>query len=156
MKKLIFISVISLSFFSCEEKSTVETTALEMQKNARFEEGSLPKVDPTMSTPEFFLGSGFGPGFMSFIRTRNFDLALQFTSKESIDKHGRDNILKKYENLKIDYNLIRTSKEEVGGKTILRYKTNEYATSKFKDFTVVVENDSCKLVLPDNIEDFLK
>ena len=156
MKKLIFISFISFSIFSCEEKSAIETKTSELQKDAILQKDDFIKVDPTMSSPELFLGSGFGPGFMSFIRARNFEMALKFTSKESIDKHGHDVILEKYKNMKIDYILTRASKEEVGDKVILRYKTNEYATSKFKDFTVAIENDSCKIVLPDNLEDFLK
>jgi hypothetical protein len=93
---------------------------------------------------------------MSFIKTQNFEIALQFTSKVSIDKHGREVILDKYKSLKTNYTLKKVSTSKNGAETILRYTTNEFATSKFKDFVVVVENDSCKILLPDNLEEFLK
>lgn len=153
MKRLVFIITLSLSLFSCG-KQEVETNSNASAQTEVKEEVSA--VDPSMSNPELFLGSGFGPAFMSFIRTQNFELALQFTSKESIEKHGADVILEKYKSLKTDYKFKRTSGKDEEGKTVLRNSTNEFATSKYKDFVVVVENDSCKLVLPDNLDEFLK
>lgn len=93
---------------------------------------------------------------MSFIKTQNFDLALQFTSKKSIEKYGREVILEKYKSLKTDYKLKKASMSVNGEEVVLRYTTNEFATSKFKDFVVVVENDSCKILLPNNLDDLLK
>jgi hypothetical protein len=58
--------------------------------------------------------------------------------------------------LKTNYILKKVSTSKNGAETILRYTTNEFATSKFKDFIVVIENDSCKILLPDNLEEFLK
>lgn len=150
MKSLIFIFATSVLLFSCgqkEVKSVSEPTAKVSEEVS---------VDPSMSNPELFLGSGVGPAFMSFVKTQNFDLALQFTSKVSIDKHGREVILDKYKSLKTNYTLKKVSTSNNGAETILRYTTNEFATSKFKDFVVVVENDSCKILLPDDLEDFLK
>jgi len=150
MKKLIFIISTSLFLFSCgqkEVKSESEpTTEISKQKNQ----------DPLWSDPNLFGGSGVGPAFMSFIRTQNFDLALKFTSKESIEKFGREVILEKYKSLKTNYELKKVSTSTIGEETTLRYTTNEFATSKFKDFVVVVENDTCRIVLPNNLDDFLK
>ena len=99
---------------------------------------------------------GFGKSFAGFLVYQNFDLAMKFTSKESIKKHGHEAILKFYKTYKFNYKLT-TSSESIDGKyTTLRYKTNETATGVTKDFVVIVENDSCKLVLPDNLKDFLK
>ena len=124
--------------------------------NSEIETADKGNVDVSLSTPELFGGSGFGIAFMSYIKTQNFDLALLFTSTESIDRHGRDIILDKYKSLKVDYSLNQVSKSVDGDYTTLRYTTNEFATSKYKDFVVVVENDSCKLVLPENLDEFLK
>ena len=150
MKSLIFIFATSLLMFSCEQKEvkSADKSVIEVSKEVI--------VDPSMSNPELFLGSGVGPAFMSFVKTQNFELALQFTSKESIDKYGREVILDKYKSMKTNYTLKKVSASKNGAETILRYTTNEFATSKFKDFVVVVENDSCKILLPDNLEDFLK
>ncbi len=150
MKSLIFVISTSLFLFSCGQKEvkSVSEPVAEVYKEV--------SVDPSMSNPELFLGSGVGPAFMSFIKTQNFEIALQFTSKVSIDKHGRQVILNKYKSLKTNYTLKKVSTSKNGAETILRYTTNEFATSKFKDFVVVVENDSCKILLPDNLEEFLK
>jgi hypothetical protein len=150
MKNLIFITAASLFLFSCGQKETksFDESNVEVSKEV--------VVDPSMSNPELFLGSGVGPAFMSFVKTQNFELALQFTSKESIDKHGSEVILNKYKSLKTNYTLKKVSTSKNGDETILRYTTNEFATSKFKDFIVVIENDSCKILLPDNLEEFLK
>jgi len=150
MKSLIFVISTSLFLFSCGQKEVKSVSELVAEVS---EEVS---VDPSMSNPELFLGSGVGPAFMSFVKTQNFELALQFTSKESIDKHGSEVILNKYKSLKTNYILKKVSTSKNGAETILRYTTNEFATSKFKDFIVVIENDSCKILLPDNLEEFLK
>jgi outer membrane lipoprotein-sorting protein len=150
MKSLIFVISTSLFLFSCGQKEvkSVSEPVAEVSEEV--------SVDPSMSNPELFLGSGVGPAFMSFVKTQNFELALQFTSKESIDKHGSEVILNKYKSLKTNYILKKVSTSKNGAETILRYTTNEFATSKFKDFIVVIENDSCKILLPDNLEEFLK
>lgn len=153
MKKLIFIFVVSFMLLSCDKTEAVKDEILPAKTEVSKD---MVKIDPSMSNPELFLGSGFGSAFMSFIKTQNFDMALQFTSKESIEKHGADVILNKFKSLKTNYTLTKTSTTKSGNKTTLRYTTNEFATSKYKDFVVVVENDSCKLVLPDNLDEFLK
>lgn len=153
MKRLVFIITLSLSLFSCGKQEVETNSNTSVQTEVKEE---VSAVDPSMSNPELFLGSGFGSAFMSFIKTQNFEMALQFTSKESIEKHGADVIINKYKSLKTDYTLVKASSSKSGSQTTLRYTTNEFATSKYKDFVVVVENDSCKLVLPNNLDDFLK
>lgn len=153
MKRLVFIITLSLSLFSCGKQEVETNSNASVQTEVKEE---VSAVDPSMSNPELFLGSGFGSAFMSFIKTQNFEMALQFTSKESIEKHGVDVILNKYKSLRTDYTLVKASSSKSGSQTTLRYTTNEFATSKYKDFVVVVENDSCKLVLPNNLDDFLK
>ena len=93
MKSLIFVIATSLFLFSCGQKevNSVDKSVAEVSKEV--------SVDPSMSNPELFLGSGVGPAFMSFIKTQSFEMALQFTAKESIDKYGREVILDKYKSL---------------------------------------------------------
>lgn len=118
--------------------------------------GSFAQI-PNINKPELFGGpNGFGSSFASFLVYKQFDLALKFTSKESIKKHGTEAILKFYRSYKFNYKLTRSSVDTDGKYVNLRYKTNEIATGVTKNFVVVVENDSCKLVLPDNLKDFLK
>ena len=152
MKSLFLFIVTLFVLTSCvESKSEVDSVSKPVSEASK-----EVNVDPSISDPELFLGSGFGSAFMSFIKVQNFELALQFTAKESIDKHGREVILDKYKSLKTNYTLKKVSTSVSGRETTLRYTTNEFATSKFKDFVVVVENDTCKVVLPNDLNDFLK
>lgn len=112
---------------------------------------------PGINSPSLFGGKdGFGKAFSGFVVYQNFDLAMKFTSRESIKKHGYEAVLKFYKSYKFNYKLTRSSMDVDGKYTNLRYKTNEIATGVTKNFVVVVENDSCKIVLPDNLSDFLK
>ena len=159
MKKIIVIVAASIAFTSCETKNTVEAKKIitEATLSQAEMQGPIESAFPGIDTPALFGGKdGFGQAFMGFITYQDFDMAMQFTSKESIDKFGADAILKKYKSFKFNYKLIRSSESVDGKYTILRYKTSEVATRVLKDFKVVVENDSCKLVLPDNLNDFLK
>lgn len=113
---------------------------------------------PNVNNPSLFGGGkdGFGKAFAGFLTYQNFDLALKFTSKESIKKHGSKAIMNFYKSCHFNYKLFKSS-ESVDGKYItLRYKTNQFGTGVTKDFTIVIENDSCKVVLPNNLSEFLK
>lgn len=152
MKKAILILVCSLVLFSCGNKETKETVIVKPVKSIE------AKVD--FSNPAVIGGSNFGNFFISMVKTQNYDMALKFTSKESKNKFGTDVILAKYKSFNFNYKLgnASISKVMVGDtlKYTLTYTTNEYATGKIKEMTLIVENDSCKLVLPDNLNDLLK
>lgn len=152
MKNLILIFGLIIFLASCGNKKAEDKVS----------KVSIPapvaKVDAKLefADPARVGGSSFGEFFISMIKTQNFDMALKFTSKESIDNFGSDVILNKYREFKYNYKLNLASINKEGNVYKLQYTTNEYATGKFKTMTVVVENDTCKLVLPEKIEDFLK
>jgi hypothetical protein len=161
MKKAILILACSLALVSCGNKETKEQIeAKQIFKEAKAEafNHSLPSID--FSNPALIGGSNFGNFFISMVKTQNYDMALKFTSTESKNKFGTATILAKYRDFNFNYKLgnASISKAIVGDtlKYILTYTTNEYATGKIKEMTLVVENDSCKLVLPDNLNDLLK
>lgn len=108
------------------------------------------------SNPSNVYGSNFGQFFISMLRTQNYDMALKFTSKESVKKFGAAKITEKYKSFNFNYKLVQKSITKDGGKTTIVYVTNEMATGKMKTMTLVVENDSCKVVLPANLGEFLK
>ena len=153
MKNLIVIlvvSVVSVVLISCSNKEVDNKVVVPI--NSVTEE--LIALD--FSNPAFMVGSSFGIFFVSMIRTQNYDMALKFTSKESIEKFGVDKIKVKYENFKFNYILAQKSITKKGNIFTIAYTTNEYATGKIKKMTVALENDSCKIVLPDNLDDLLR
>lgn len=148
MKNIITIVAI-LIFTSCSNKpsESTGTTSVAVSKM---------EVKSEFSNPSFMNGSTFGEFFLSTIRTQNIDLAVKFTSSGSIEKFGLDKIREKYETYNFNYKLSLKSIKQNADTFFLLYTTNEYATGKLKRMTVVLENDSCKLVLPDNIDELLK
>ena len=147
LKTLFLIVLVSLTFASCGTKEVSK----EVVSTASVVEDA--KVD--FSNPAFFAGSNFGEAFISMFKNQS-DLAVKFTSKGSLDKFGVDKVRDKYESFAYNYNLVLASSKVVNDTITLKFTTNEYATGKFKIMKVVVENDSCKLVLPDNLDDLLK
>lgn len=154
MKKIILIFGLSLILASCEDVqiNTVPVSPMVLETGVSIE----VKEKKEFSNPSFIAGSTFGEFFVSMLRTQNYDMALKFTSNGSKEKFGSESILKKYKSYDLNYSLKLKSVVQVADTFNLVYVTNEYATGKMKKMTVVVENDSCKLVLQDKNYDILK
>lgn len=156
MKKIALIFSLGFVLASCSDKKVeVDFTPSNPMAN---ETGVNVEVRDNLefSNPSFMAGSTFGEFFLSMIRTQNYDMALKFTSAGSIEKHGRAQIVEKYKSFNYNYNLTLKSSVQSKDTFMLSYSTNEYATGKLKKMTVVIENDTCKLVLPENLGDLLK
>lgn len=109
------------------------------------------------SNPFLIYGSSFGNFFQTMYKHGKFKDMLAFTSKESVDKFGREKILAFYENeLKFGYDIGERaiSSGTDGDVIILNYKSDVIATKRIIRMKVVVENDSVKIILPDNLKSF--
>lgn len=147
LKTLLLIVLVSLIFASCGTKET--------SKEVVSTASVVEEVKSDFSNPAFFAGSNFGEAFISMFKNQS-DLAVKFTSKGSLEKFGVDKVRDKYESFAYNYTLTLASVKTVNDTTTLKFTTNEHATGKFKTMKVVIENDSCKLVLPDKLDDLLK
>ena len=169
MKKFILISFLFLSLASCKnsdmpvqaqvktEESSVGISA-ELSRARMILESSapIPEAKIEFSDPAMIAGSSFGNFFISMIRTQNYEMAIKFTSKGSIKKFGRSTLLNEYSKFDFDYKLAQKSMKRNGDSITMVYSVNEYGTAKLKKFNLVLENDSCKLVVPDNIGNLFK
>jgi len=111
------------------------------------------------SNPAMIYGSDFGNMFKIFYAQGNYDYMLKFTSAKSIKKHGKDKVLEFYKNkFKFGYALgALKSETKENENIILNYPDAKvFATKKVVRIPVTIENDSCKIVLPDNLSEFLK
>lgn len=108
------------------------------------------------SNPSVFMGSDFGNFFRVLYAQGKFDEMVKFTSKSSLDKFGKDKVLNFYKNeLKFGYEIGAPHSQIVSGDTItLNYNANIIATKRVVRINVIVENDSCKIVLPEKINNF--
>lgn len=127
----------------------------------------VAEVDADTSTyvheanPAFYVapgmeGTDFGNFFNTLYKQGKFEDMLAFTSSQSINQFGKDVILEFYKNdLKFGYEIGKPHSQSVAGNiTTLNYDANIIATKKVIRISVVVENDSCKVVLPNNLHDF--
>ena len=92
----------------------------------------------------------------SFNIEDKYDDMIKFTSRESINEFGEDVIRDFYKNkMKFGYEIGKPHSQNVEGNVItLNYNGNIIATKTVIRINVVVENDSCKIVLPDNLKNF--
>lgn len=158
LKKITILSIFVIVLSSCGNKEVtvnpIPTTAMSSETGVDI--SVIDSKEKPFVNPALFQGSNFGEFFISMLRTQNYDMALKFTSKASIEKFGVNKIKEKYQNFKFNYNLKLSSSSEENNIITLKLSTNELATGKLKEMKVIIENDSCKLVLPDNIDNFLK
>lgn len=108
-----------------------------------------------LNDPAVFAGSDFGTYFSTLYRLGKFDEMIAFTSSESIKQRGREKVLDFYKNdLKLGYDMNLTSKTVSGDTTTLNYDANIIATKRVIRIDVVVESDTCKVLLPKDLKKF--
>lgn len=154
MKKIFYILLIA-SFASCDSVnvSKDKETNSKNQVSADVESDVLTPY----KNPFFIYGSDFGNFFQTMYKLGNYDQMIAFTSKESVDKFGKDVILDFYKNkLDFGYDIGKypLSNNVSGNVVTINYEANIMATKKIIRLNVVVENDSCKIVLPENLNKF--
>lgn len=135
-----FIIIFSLFIVSCQGNTEVERQDVPQKETVE-----------SMSNPAFMQGSDFGNLFQTLYRLGNFDDMMKFTSTGSIEHHGRDKVLKYYKTMEFGFTLKLVGQNVIGDTIQLNYTSRRVATKGVTRMLVVVENDTCKLVLPDNL-----
>lgn len=105
-----------------------------------------------MNNPVLMQGSSFGHIFQQLYKQGRWDDMLSFTSKKSILKFGENNILNYYKNTDFGYQMkLKSKTNQKDGSITLNYESQIQNTIKITRINVVIENDSCKILL-DNID----
>jgi hypothetical protein len=141
MKKIVVL-LFAIILVSCGTKEVSNTVVSEPIVESKIE----------FANPAFMSGSDFGSFFLSMLKTQNYDMAMKFVSKESIDLYGKEAIESALKGYQYNYNLNLVSVD--ASASVLKYTTNEFATGKFKTMRYVVENDTCKVILSKKLEIF--
>jgi hypothetical protein len=142
MKKIMTLIIASLVLVSCSEKK--EEKVLEVKVSEKKEE--IKKSE--FSNPAIIYGTDFLSFFKSLRKLGQYDKMISFTSLESIEKFGKEELKKKYENEFVNMsNSSLKSMDKIDENTyVMHYLNSEFSTKKAFDITVKVENDSTKLV----------
>jgi len=102
------------------------------------------------ANPTLIYGSDFGNFFKTMYVQQNYDTLLYYTSKKSIKKFGKENLLKYYKDIDFAYVMKLKSKTVHNDTITLSYVAMINATQRIVKLDVVVENDTCRLLV-DNI-----
>ena len=114
------------------------------------------KPNYVLNQPAFFMGCDFIK-FMQGCSVRgDYELMASFTYSKSIKKYGIEKVKMFYEKEAFNYRIKLKSIKESNGEYVMHYESNRFATNGIARFNVAIENDSCKLVLPESLSQFGK
>jgi hypothetical protein len=144
---LVLIFVVGITSCSSENKDLEVSTKL-VEKKTDLSQKQVVEKKGEFSNPAIIFGTDFLSFFKSLRKLGKFDDMIKFTASESIEKYGKSELLKMYEN---SFNNMSDSKllnlESNGeNKYTMYYSNSEFATKRAFDIKVVIENDSTKLV----------
>lgn len=161
MKNLTLVFLVLL-LASCSEVDVAPESLTVVKDNVSKEE-SKP-----FSNPAIIYGSDFGNFFQTLYIQGKYNEMIKFTSKISIDEFGENAILDYYKNeMAFGFNLgtpkssntINSIGQEVPSDYkdaihVLYYLSDIEATKVATNIAIVIESDSCKVLLPKEIGNF--
>lgn len=149
MKKFVFFILIAIfAFVGCTSKEKKDVTVNEVNN---VEE--VVVVEKPFSNPAIIYGSDFMSFMQSLRKTGNYEMMLQFTSSESVKKFGKEKVSKYYEEKFTNMSKLelKSITDNADGSKTMNYVNLTVATKSTASINVVIENDSCKLVLPTDL-----
>lgn len=145
-KPLFFIYLCVIVYFcSCEPPQ--KTYSQNNIESVPFEES----YSEPWNNPVLIQGSSFGHYFQQLYKQGQFEKMVQMTSQKSIEKYGRDSVLKYYKNIDFGYKMKLKSQTINNNITTLNYESIIMGTTKITRLDVVVENDTCRLLLDNTL-----
>lgn len=147
MKKSILVLLFLSLLASCSE---VNVNSVTLEKETQRTETKKQKETIDYSNPGFIMGSDFGTYFQSLRKHGKYEDMIKFTSSESLEKYGKENLVDSYKNMKFAYNLGKAKIREEGDVYVLYYtEADVYATRVLVEISILIENDSCKIIIDD-------
>ena len=102
------------------------------------------------SNPAFIYGSDFMSFMQSLRKTANYDMMIKFTASADVKKYGKATLKLYYTNKFTNMSKLKLKSvtDNADGSKTMTYVNLSMATKTIAPVTIVIENDSCKLVLP--------
>lgn len=152
MKKALIYIVLAIGIVAC---GTKETKVASIETNVKTEVPESVESKISYNDPSVFVGSDFGTFINLLYKQGKFDEMVKWTSSSTISKFGKGEVIEFYKNkMNFGYKLTKLHSKTVSGDTIiLNYQTDKFSPDRTVRIPVIVENDSCKLILS-NLEKF--
>lgn len=107
-------------------------------------------INKPFSNPALFYGTSFGNYFSVLYRQGKYIEMLRFTSSNCLLKYKQNLVLRLYQEMDWGYNMKLASISSQGDTLILNYEANINNTVHMGRIPVIIENDSCKILLTDD------
>jgi hypothetical protein len=144
---IIFICVVA-----CTSKSEISKNKVESQKRMDTDRVSIKNTSNNdMSNPVLMVGTDIGSLFKTYYKVGYYDRMIQYTDSATINKFGRDSLMKMYRKLNLGYDIKLKSLTTEGNKKILHYESQTFATKAIRRLHVLIENDTARIV-PQHLE----
>jgi len=117
-------------------------------------ENSVMAQNKPFSNPAIIYGSDFMSFMQSLRKIGSYDLMVQFTSSASVKKLGKEKVKAYYEEKLTNMSKLKLTSvtSNSDGTKTLNYVNTSVATKSATSVTIVIENDSCKIVLPTDLK----
>lgn len=144
MKKILIFTVLAIGIVACGTKEASKEAVVTPTVKVEVADLGISYNDPAV-----FVGSDFGNFINTLYKQGKFADMVKWTASGSVDKYGASNVAEFYKNkMKFGYEIGKPTSKTVSGDTItLNYEANIIATKRIIRIPVVIENDSCKLVI---------
>ncbi len=123
-------------------------------KTAEVKTIEVKGVEKPFANPAIIYGSDFMAFMQSLRKTGNYDMMLSFTSAASIKKLGKEKIKAYYEEEFTNMSKLKLQSvtDNSDGSKTMNYTNAVMATKSASSVRIVVENDSCKIVIPADLK----
>ena len=103
------------------------------------------------ANPALIFGTDFVRMFQVFYNQADWESMIRFTSEKSKNEIGLEKLVKYFQRMNFGYSLRINSMKKIGKVYLLNYKAKIYATDQIVRCKIVVENDTCRILLPKNV-----
>ena len=149
--KFLLVLVLSAILVSCGQENVSEKTA-ELPEAVVTKTPSKSTIESPVapySNPAIIYGSSFGEFFQMLYKTGKFEDMVKFTSSQSLELFGREKVIGFYKSMDFGYKIDLKSMNKDVDIITLNYEADILATKNIVRMEVVIENDSCKILLKD-------
>ena len=149
-KMKILLPLFLLLCFSCNVENTDETESDQIVDNTSSESANKD-ANTTLtgwSKPELINASSFGQIINVYCKVGNYNELYRLTDQATRAKYSKKEIIKVYKNMAMGFEMgFPMNKTTEDGVVWLYYKVDINATKKILRMPILIENDTCRLVL---------
>ena len=145
-----YVLILPLIVFvcSCGDNNVKKLEEKQTSESDSTKEAVTENAD--MSNPVLIYGTNIGSLFKTYYKVGDFNAMIRYTDKATIERYGRDSLMKIYRKLNLGYDIKLKNMTSEGDRKILHYESNTFATKGIRRLHVVIENDTARIV-PQNL-----